>query len=71
MLSLIIKGRFLDSLQIANITPVQKKDQPTDVKNYWPVCVLPLLSKAFEKLIYDQLIQYYLDNLLCGFWKTP
>lgn len=34
MLSLIIKGRFLDSLQIANITPVQKKDQPTDVKNY-------------------------------------
>ena len=35
--------------------------------------VLPLLSKVFEKVIYDQLSQYldkYLNSLLCGFRKA-
>ena len=40
------KGVFPDSLKIANITPVQKKDEPTDKKNYRLVKVLPLLSKV-------------------------
>ena len=35
--------------------------------------VLPLFSKAFQKVIYDQLSQYldkYLNSLLCGFRKA-
>ena len=35
--------------------------------------LLPLLSKVFEKVIYDQLSQYldkYLNSLLCGFRKA-
>ena len=69
----INKGVFPDSLKIANITPVHKKDEPTDKKNYRPVSVLPLLSKVFERLLYDQLSDYlekYLNTLLCGFRKT-
>ena len=42
-------GKFPDSLKNANITPVYKKDDPTDKVNYRPVSVLPLLSKIFEK----------------------
>ena len=69
----ILKGKFPDSLKLANITPVHKKDEPTDKENYRPVSVLPLLSKVFERLIYDQLIVYleqYLNSLLCGFRKA-
>ena len=44
----INKGVFPDSLKIANITPVHKKDEPTDKENYRPVSVVPLLSKVFE-----------------------
>ena len=69
----INKGVFPDSLKIANITPVHKKDEPTDKKNYRPVSVLPLLSKVFERLLYDQLSDYlekYLNTLLCGFRKA-
>ena len=45
--------------QIAlNITPVHKKDEATDKQNYRPVSVLPLFSKVFEKVIYDQLSQF-------------
>ena len=57
-------------MKIANITPVHKKDEPTDKETYRPVSVLPLLSKVFEGLLYDQLSEYlekYLNTLLCGF----
>ena len=67
------RGIFPDSLKFANITPVHKKDEATDKQNYRPVSVLPLLSKVFEKVIYDQLSQYldkYLNSLLCGFRKA-
>ena len=65
----INKSVFPDSLKIANITPAHKKDEPTDKENYRPVSVLPLLSKVFERLLYDQLSEYlekYLNTLLCG-----
>ena len=42
-------------------------------ENYRPVSVLPLLSKVFERLLYDQLSEYlekYLNTLLCGFRKA-
>ena len=69
----INKGVFPDSLKISNITPVHKKDKPTDKENYRPVKVLPLLSKVFERLLYDQRSEYlekYLNTLLCGFRKA-
>ena len=52
---------------------IPKKDEPTDKENYRLVSVLPLLSKIFERLIYDQLNEYldqYLNSLLCGFRKA-
>ena len=65
----INKGVSPDSLKIANITPVHNKDEPTDKENYRPVSALPLLSKVFERILYDQLSEYlekYLNTLLCG-----
>ena len=69
----LLKGSFLDSLKLANITPVHKKDEPTDKENYRQVTVLHLLSKLFERMIYDQFNKYldqYLNNLMCGFKKA-
>ena len=66
----LLKGSFPDRLNFGNITPVHKKDEPTDKENYRRVIDLPLLSKVFERLIYDQLNKYleqYLNSLLCGF----
>ena len=53
--------------------PVFKKLDPTDKTNFRPVSVLPLLSKVFEKIMYDQLYEYaetFLNKLLCGFRKA-
>ena len=37
--------------------PVYKKDEAAAKENYTPVSVLPLFSKVFENVIYDQLSQ--------------
>ena len=69
----LINGKFPITLKNANVTPVHKKDDPTDKTNFRPVSVLPLLSKVFERVIYNQLGKYmdtFLNKLLCGFRKA-
>ena len=66
-------GKFPDFLKDANITPVHKKDDPTDKVNYRSVSILPSLSKIFERVIYNQLGEYmdlFLNKLLCEFRKA-
>ena len=61
---------FPDNLKKADITPVHKKRETTNMCNYRPVSVLPTLSKLFEKLLYQQIYSYinqYLSNKLCGY----
>ena len=46
---------------------------PSDKANYRSVSILPLVSKVFEKIMYDQLydyIEHFLNQLLCGFRKA-
>ena len=46
---------------------------PSDKANYRPRSISRLVSKVFEKIIYDQLyecIENFLNQLLCGFRKA-
>ena len=68
----IDKISFPNSLKQTAITPVHKEDDANDENNCRPVSILPSLSKAFEKCLYDQ-IYTYTDSILskdqCGFRK--
>ena len=44
-------GNFPDSIKMANVTPVFKKEDPLDKSNHRPVSILPLLSKVYERVI--------------------
>ena len=44
---------------MADITPAHKKDNKTDKRNYRPVSILPSISKIFERIIYEDILQYY------------
>ena len=60
------------TLKIENVTPVHKKDDQTDKTNFQPGSVFPLLSKVFERVIYNQLGKYldtFLNKLL--YLKNP
>ena len=51
-----------------NITPAHKKESTADKGNYRPISVLPPVSKVFEKLLCDELLDYIKDKfspLLC------
>ena len=41
-----------------------KKDVKSDLNNYRPISVIPVVSKVFEKNVYDQLYQYLNYNKL-------
>ena len=51
-------GSFPDSLKCTNVSPIYKKEDPFDKKNYKPVSILPLLSKVYERVIYYQTSNY-------------
>ena len=57
-------GVFPDSWKIARMAPIFKSGQSKDRSNYRPISVLPLLSRVFEKLIYNQLYDYLDKNRL-------
>ena len=67
------RGEFPDCLKEANVSPIFKKDDPLDKENYRTVSILPLLSKVYEKLLYNRL-SHYVENvfnvILCGFRKA-
>ena len=65
-------GEFPQEFKNADIIPVHKKKEKSDKTNYRPVSILPNLSKIYEKLIYNQLYDYFDKILLlsqCEFRK--
>ncbi len=55
---------FSIKLKIAKITPIFKKDDQTLFTNYRPISLLPAFSKVFEKVIFKQLHQFFIDKKL-------
>ena len=50
---------FPDQWKMANVVPVHKKNEQNLVKNYRPISLLPIAGKIFEKLIFDNLYEYF------------
>ena len=66
------QGIFPVKWKNANVVTVHKKGNHECVKNCRPVSLLPVLSKIFERLIYNDLCKHFLDSNLissnqCGF----
>ena len=49
---------FPGELKIARAKPICKGGNSMMLNNYRPVSVLPLLSKIFERIMYDRLIEF-------------
>ena len=57
-------GIFPDYLKIAKVLPVHKKGDNTIFSNYRPISILPSVSKVFERVIHNQLYDYFNDHQL-------
>jgi hypothetical protein len=47
----------------ANISPKFKKGSKLDVSNYRPISITSIVSKLFESLIRDHVVDYFSINL--------
>ena len=57
----LTQGIVPDDLKSARVVLLFKKNDKTEVRNYHPVSILSIISKVFERVVYDQ-IQTYLDD---------
>ena len=61
---MINTGVFPDKLKIAKINPIYKKDDETLFTNYRPISLLPAISKIFEKVLFQQIYEYFQEKKL-------
>ena len=57
-------GIFPDKLKIAKVLPLYKKDDNSLLDNYRPISLLPAISKVFEKVVYNQLYEFFVSKKL-------
>ena len=62
----LTNGVFPDSLKIAKVLPIFKGNNLdiNSLNNYRPISVLPILSKIFERAVYNQIYDYFTSNNL-------
>ncbi len=53
----IASGEFPEALKKTKVIPVHKKGDKTNLNNYRPISLLPVISKVFEKIINKQLTE--------------
>ena len=58
----IMSRAFPDDLKMEKVTPAFKGGDRDDLCNYRPISVLPTVARIFEKLVYDQMYAYFLNN---------
>ena len=68
-LSIIFKdslseGKFPHEWKKANVVPVYKKGNKQSLENYRPISLLPICSKIFEHLIYNEMFTFFTENNL-------
>ena len=58
----LAKGYFPKKWKKANVIPIYKKNERNLINNYRPISLLPVCSKIFEKVIFDNLYSYIFQN---------
>ena len=62
--NILVTSIYPDMWKLANVTPIYKKGDKQLVTNYWPISLLPICGKRFEKIIFNNLYGYLNENNL-------
>ena len=57
--SMLEEGIFLEDWKKSNVVLVHKKERKILIKNYRPLFLLPIVSKFFERLLFNSLQTVY------------
>ena len=61
---------FSDELKVVNVIPVFKKEDPNNKGNYQPISLLPIISKIFERVLFEQ-FEKHSEKILSPKLKRP
>ena len=65
----LTKGIFPSALKIAKVIPLFKnKGEANQLENYRPISLLTVFSKIYERVVYNQIYQFFVSNNL--FYKS-
>ena len=60
----IVTSTFPGIWKIARISPIPKIVNPSQLKDYRPISILPILSKIYEKLVLQQMTKFIEKQLI-------
>ena len=60
----ILTEIYPNDWKTAKVTPLFKKGIKSDPYNYRPISVIPIISKVFERIVYNQLSHHLDDDKL-------
>ena len=63
-------GSFLSEWKKGNVVSIHKKDDKQCLKNYCPISLLPICGKIFEKLIFNEMFKFFIENKLISHNKS-
>ena len=56
---MLTTGIFPDAFKLSKVIPLFKKGDSSLLVNYRPISLLPTISKIFERVIHDQMYEYF------------
>lgn len=54
----LVQGIVPESLKVSRVTPISKGGDPSNPTNYRPISILSTFAQIFERLVYQQLLNY-------------
>ena len=64
------ENKYPQSLKVADVTSIHKREERTLMQNYRPVSLIPTVSKLSERNMYNQILAYnnkFLSQYLLGY----
>lgn len=60
----IVSGIFPVEWKCSKVIPLFKQGERSDLNNYRPISIIPVVAKVFERIVYNQLYEYLTENNL-------
>ena len=55
---------------MARVTPIYKSENRSKCENYRPISILPIISKVFEREVFNQIYRYLNENSLISKFQS-
>ena len=63
-------GIYVDDWKRARVLPIYKAEDKRKCENYRPISILPIVSKVFEREVFNQVYRYLSENSLLSRFQS-